>query len=145
MPFILEIEKETLLLAIVCLLLGPHNTFIDDFIFMINELLTQHKILTVGDFNTDEMFPENVVKVDSLVESFNLSQPSRYSNHILHEGLLGLISYFNTNAVFFSTITVKWPLCSSFPKSYYIYIEFNFQSLLHNLKILVLISWALTR
>ena len=101
MPFILEIEKETFLLAIVCLILGPHDTFIDDFIFMINELPTQHKILTVGDFNTDEMFPENVVKVDSLVESFNLSQPSRYSSHILHEGLLDLIFDTSIPMLFF--------------------------------------------
>ena len=46
---------------------GPLNTFIDNFISWINELPTQHRVLIVGDFNL------NVVKVDPLIQNFNLS------------------------------------------------------------------------
>ena len=73
LPVILEIEQQTLLLVIVYCIPGPLGTFIDDFILLINELPTQHKVLLVGDFNLDQMLPENVTKVDSLIQHFNLS------------------------------------------------------------------------
>ena len=50
---------------------------------MINELPTQHKMLIVGDFNIDQILPEHVVKVDPLIQNFNLSQHSQYSTHIM--------------------------------------------------------------
>ena len=50
-----EIEKETFLLVIVYLMPGPLGSFIDDFILLINKLLTQHRMLIVGDFNLDQM------------------------------------------------------------------------------------------
>ena len=65
----------------------PLGTFIDDFILLINELLIQQRILIVGDFNLDQMLPENVAKVDPLIQTFNLSQRSQYSTQI-HGGLL---------------------------------------------------------
>ena len=34
---------------------GPFGTFIDDFILLIKELPTQHRILNVSDFNLDKM------------------------------------------------------------------------------------------
>ena len=77
-PVVLEIEKETLSLVIVYHIPGPLSTFTDDFILLINELPTQHKILVVGDFNLDQMLPENVVKVNPLIQNFNLSQRSQY-------------------------------------------------------------------
>ena len=43
---------------------GPLCCFIDDFILLINEMPTQHRMLIVGDFNLDQMLPEHVVKVD---------------------------------------------------------------------------------
>ena len=64
---VLEMEKETLLLVIVYCISGPLGTFIDDFVLLINELPIQHKILIVDDFNLDQMFPENVTKVDPLI------------------------------------------------------------------------------
>ena len=42
------------------------DSFIDDFILLINELPTQHRMLIVGDFNLDQMLPEHVAKVDPL-------------------------------------------------------------------------------
>ena len=53
------------------------GTFIDDdFILLINELLTQQRILSVGDFNLDQILPENVAEVHPLIQNFNLSQSS---------------------------------------------------------------------
>ena len=63
LPSVLEIEKETLLLVIVYRIPGPLGTFIDDFILLINEQPTQHLMLIVGDFNLDQMLPENVEKL----------------------------------------------------------------------------------
>ena len=76
LPVVLEIEKEALLLVVVYFIPGPFSTFVDDFILLINELPTQHKVLLVGNFNLDQMLPENVAKVDSLIQYFNLSQRS---------------------------------------------------------------------
>ena len=67
LPVVLEMEKETLLLVIVYCISGPLGTFIDDFVLLINELPIQHKILIVDDFNLDQMFPENVTKIDPLI------------------------------------------------------------------------------
>ena len=58
-PFVLEIEKETLLLVIVYCIPGRLGPFIDDFILLINEMPTQLRILIVGDFNLGQMSPEN--------------------------------------------------------------------------------------
>ena len=59
------------------------GTFIDDdFILLINELLTQQRILSVGDFNLDQISPENVAKVHPLIQNFNLSQSSQYLTHV---------------------------------------------------------------
>ena len=86
----LEMEKETLLLAIVYCILGPLGSFIDDVILLINELPTHHSMLIVGDFNLYQMFPEHVVKVDPLIQNFNMSQFSQYSAHA-REGILDLV------------------------------------------------------
>ena len=67
LPVVLEMEKETLLLVIVYCISGPLGTFIDDFNLLINEQPIQHRILIVGDFNLDQMFPESVAKVDPLI------------------------------------------------------------------------------
>ena len=83
-------EEETFLLVIVYCMPGPLGSFINNFILLINELPTQHKILIVGDFNLDQMLSEHVVKVDSLFQNFNLSQRSQYSTHI-HVRILDLV------------------------------------------------------
>ena len=79
---------------------GPFGAFIDDFILVITELPAQRRIFIVGDFNIDQTLPENVAKVDPLIQSFSLSQPSWYSTHI-HRGLFRLtFDTSNPNAVF---------------------------------------------
>ena len=67
LPVVLEIQKEVLLLVKVCQMLGLVSTFIDDFILLITEQPTQFTMLTNGDFNLDQMLPENTVKVDTLI------------------------------------------------------------------------------
>ena len=92
-PVALEIEKDTLLLIILCCIPVPLftlGTFIGDFILLISELPTQHKILIIDDLNLDQMLPENVAKNDPLIQNFNLSQCSQYSTHI-HGGLLNVV------------------------------------------------------
>ena len=51
----LEIERETIFLLMVYRMPGPLGSFIDDFISLINELPTQHRLLITGDFNLDQM------------------------------------------------------------------------------------------
>ena len=57
----------------------------------VNIIDFKHRILIVGDFNLGQMLPEHVAKVDYLIESFNLSQRSLNSTHILHRRILDLI------------------------------------------------------
>ena len=88
LPIALEIERKTILLVIVYRMLGPLGSFIEDVISLISELPTQHRMLIVGDFNLDEMLPdEHVAKVNPLIQNFNLSQHSRFSTDI-HGGIL---------------------------------------------------------
>ena len=90
-------EKESLLLVVVHLIPGPLGTSIGDFILLINELPTQHRILIIGDFNRDQSLCENVAKADPLIQNF--AQRSQYSTHT--RGLLDLpcIGYFRSQAV----------------------------------------------
>ena len=101
LPIVLEIKKETILSIIVYRMPGPLGSFIDDFILLINELPTQHRMLIVGDFNLDQTLPEHVAKFDPLIQSFNLYQRSQYSTHI-HGGILDLVfDTSNSNTVSF--------------------------------------------
>ena len=80
---------------------GLLDSFIHDFILLINELATQHRMLIVGDFNLDKMLPEHVSNFDPLIQSFNLYQRSQYSTHI-HGGILDLVfDTSNSNTVSF--------------------------------------------
>ena len=92
-------SQKTLLLVIVYRAPGPVGSFIDKLILLMNELPIQHRILIVGDFNHDQMLPENVANITPLIQSFDLSQRSQYSTHI-HGGILDLIFDFsNSNIV----------------------------------------------
>ena len=66
--------QETILLVVVYCMPGPLGTFVDESIPTINELPTLHRALVVGDFNLDQMFPVNVVNIETLIQNFNLSQ-----------------------------------------------------------------------
>ena len=125
LPVKLETEKETLLLVIVYRVPGPLGTFIDDFILFINELPTQRSILIVGDFNLDQMLPENVAKVDPLIQNFNLSQHSQYSTHIQDYWILHLILQSSFLFLLYHHSTaITLPLFSKSDR--FIYIEFSF-------------------
>ena len=63
LPIVLEIEKETILLVIAYHIPGPLGSSIDNFILLINELPTQHRMFIAGDFNRNQMLPEHVVKI----------------------------------------------------------------------------------
>ena len=63
----------------------PLGFFIDDFILLINDLPRQHRMLIFGDFNLDQMLPEQVDR-----QNFSLSQRSQYLTQI-HGGLLDLV------------------------------------------------------
>ena len=70
---------------------GHLGSFVGDFISLINELPTQHRMLIVGDFNLDQILLEHVAK----------SQRSQYSTHI-HGGILDLVfGTSNSNAISF--------------------------------------------
>ena len=90
LPIVLEIEEETFLLVIVYHMPGPLGSFINDFILLNNELPKQSRMLIVDDFDLDPMLSEHVVKVDPLIQYFNLSQHLQYSTHI-HGGILDLV------------------------------------------------------
>ena len=99
LPIVLEIEKETNLFVIAYPMPGPLDSFIDDFISLIHELPTQHRMLVVVDFNLDQMLPEHVAKVDPLIQNLKLSQRSQYSTH-MHGGMLDLVfDTLNSNTV----------------------------------------------
>ena len=102
LPIVLEIQKETILLVIVYRMPGFLGYFIDDFISLINELPTQHRMMIFGDFNVDQMLLEHVAKVDSLIQSFNFSQCSQYSTHI-HGEILDLV-FDTSNSNTFSSL-----------------------------------------
>ena len=82
LPIALEIEQETFLLVMVYSMPVPVGSFIDDYILLINELLTQGRMLIVVDFNLDQLLPEHVAKADPLIQNLNFSQHSQYSTHI---------------------------------------------------------------
>ena len=107
LPIVLEIEKETILLATVYRMPGPLGSFIDDFISLVNELPTQHRMWIIEDINLDQMLLGHVAKVDTLIQSFNLSQHSHYSTHI-DGGILDLVfDTSNSNIFFFFAATLQ--------------------------------------
>ena len=114
-------------MVIVHRMLGLLSIFIDDFLLLINELPPQRRVLIVGDLNLYQMLPENVPKVNHLIQNFNLSQRSQYSAHI-REGLLDVLFDTPNSMLFFlyhhpivitSFFFIKPDLC--------IYIELSFQ------------------
>ena len=72
LSIVLEIERETILLVIMYYMPGPLGSFIDNFISLINELPTQHRMLIAGDFYLDQMLPEHVTKVLTCLSVHNI-------------------------------------------------------------------------
>ena len=81
--------KKRLIIIIVYRITGPL------------QLPAQYIMLIAADFNLDQVLPENVAKVDPLIQNFNLSQRSQYSTQI-HGGLLNLVcDNSNSSAAYF--------------------------------------------
>ena len=95
---VLEIEKETFLLVIVHQIPVPLGTTIDGLILLIYELPKQHRTLIVGDFNLDQMLPQNVAKVDTLIQNFNLSGFTLFKSY-LWRSIGSCIGYFRFRTV----------------------------------------------
>ena len=86
---------------------GPLCSFIGDFISLINERPTQHRMLIVGDFNLDQILREHVAIFNPLIQNFNLPQRSQYSTRV-HGGILDLVfDTSNSNAVSFFVVTLQ--------------------------------------
>ena len=79
LPIVLEVNKETFLLVIMCHGPGPVGSFIDNFTLLMNGLPIQHRILILGDFNLDQIFPENVSNNPNIVSVL----PSPCSDHFV--------------------------------------------------------------
>ena len=92
---VMEINDESVLVVLVYRIPGPLGTFINDLIQTVSELPTQHRILIMGDFNLDQMLPENVTKLGPLIEYFNLYQRVNFSTNI-YGGILDFVCN-NTN------------------------------------------------
>ena len=65
------------------------------------EEVGRYRTIVLGDFNTDQMLPENVNAYESFCQQHNLTQRSRYSTHI-QGGILDLV--FDNKA----TDPVEW-------------------------------------
>ena len=92
-------RKQTILLVIVYCMPGSLGSFIDDFISLINERSTQHRMLVVRDSNLDQMLSQHVAKVDLQSQNFNLPQRSQYSTHIQGRILDLVFDTSNSNTV----------------------------------------------
>ena len=90
LPIALEIEKETLLFAIVYQMPVSLGSFIDDFFYWLMNCQHNKGCWYVGDFNLHQTLSEHVVKANPLIQNFNLSQHLQYSTHV-HGGILDLV------------------------------------------------------
>ena len=91
LPVLVEIENERVLVVVVYRAPDPLGTFITNFITELNILpIREHRTLVVGDFNLDQMLPENEEKITPIITELNFHQRSHYSTHILG-GILDLV------------------------------------------------------
>ena len=90
LPVLMDIENETILVLLLYRPPGSVGTFITDLMSQVSELPTQYRILILGDFNLDQMLPENVKKINPIISQFHLHQRSQYTTHI-EGGILDLV------------------------------------------------------
>ena len=94
LPLLMRIEGELILLVLVYR--PPNSVARDAFIYhMIHELSRLDEVATcrtivLGDFNIDQMLPENVNAFQQFCDRYHFTQRSRYSTHI-HGGILDLV------------------------------------------------------
>ena len=122
LPIVLETEK-TILLVIVYHMPGPLGSLIGDFISLINELPTQHRMLIVGHFNLDQMMLEHVAKVKPLIQNFNLPQRLQYATHIHGEILDLVFDTSNSNAISFLPSPFRDHFVLFFPNLMHYFIQ----------------------
>ena len=81
---LIEVKAERILIAIVyrAPTTPTISTFINGLIGIVTENLHDgDRLVILGDFNMDQMLPENVEKCRPLLELFHLHQRSKYSTH----------------------------------------------------------------
>ena len=89
LPVLLQIKKDEFLIVLVYRT-GPLKNFLQNLRVELDNLPTSKKTLIMGDFNIDQMLPENVIKLQPILQRFNLIQRSTYTTHNLG-GILDLV------------------------------------------------------
>ena len=96
LPLLLDIDDEKVLLVVLYRPGGPIADFVTCLIDTINALVRddpiegQYRTIILGDFNWDQLLPENVATFIPLCSHFNFRQRSNYSTHF-KGGLLDLV------------------------------------------------------
>ena len=104
LPVLLRVDESMVLLVLVYRPpSGPRNMFIDQLNQQISliEEASIYRTIILGDFNTDQMLPENVNAYQSFCHQHKLTQRTKYSTHI-QGGILDLV--FDNKA----TDPVEW-------------------------------------
>ena len=91
LPVAMKIEDELVLLVLVYRPPGARGTFV----YELTQLLTmldihRYRTIVLGDFNLDQMLPENIEAFGGFCTQFNFNQRSTYSTHI-RGGILDLV------------------------------------------------------
>ena len=93
LPVLLMIGDETVLVIVVYQPPGvPRNVFPYQLLQQLQHLdeVKIYRTVLIGDFNADQILPENVDAYNDFGQRFNFSQRSKYSTHI-HGGILDLV------------------------------------------------------
>ena len=96
LPLLLDIEGEQILLIALYRPGGPIDTFVSDLITTVDSLILndliygKYRIVILGDFNWDQLLPENIASFIPLCSHYSLHQRSRYSTHN-RGGILDLV------------------------------------------------------
>ena len=84
------LEEIVLLCLIYCPPGQQNNTFVTELISLLSDIWYGERVIIAGDFNLDQLLPENTDVLLPLLAQFKLKQRSQYSTHNLG-GILDLI------------------------------------------------------
>jgi hypothetical protein len=93
LPVLLKIDDEQVLVILVYQPPGrPRNVFPYQLLQQLERLddIQSCRTILIGDFNADQLLPENVDAYTDLCQHFNFHQRCHYSTHI-HGGILDLV------------------------------------------------------
>jgi ATP-dependent DNA helicase PIF1 len=93
LPLLLRLDQSLVLLILVYRPPNsPRNVFIDQLKLQMSLIkeVGRYRTIVLGDFNTDQMLPENVNAYQSFCQQHNFTQRSKYSTHI-QGGILDLV------------------------------------------------------